>query len=127
MIRPGWLVIRSPLANTDVSGEENRAGQGEEDPNDQPDHVTVTDAAVGISAGQYPLRAPLCLERLESPRSPMHRNDTGEKGGTPAHPGVECYLEPLAGVRQRTTPLVLWWLPDGTQSPAGSCHVCDGL
>jgi hypothetical protein len=43
---------------TDVSGEEARAGQEEENPTKQPDHVTVTDAAVSISAGRYPLRAP---------------------------------------------------------------------
>ena len=40
--------IGSPPANTDVSGEEDRAGQEEEDPTEQPDHVTVTYAAVSI-------------------------------------------------------------------------------
>jgi len=50
--------IGSPLEGIDVSGEEHHAGQEEEDPTEQPDHVTVTDAAVGISAGRYPLHAP---------------------------------------------------------------------
>ncbi len=58
--------IGSSLANTDVSGEEDRAGQEEEDPIEQPDHVTVTDAAVSISAGRYPRRAPT-LEETHMP------------------------------------------------------------
>ncbi len=45
-------MIRSPLAGTDASGEEDRAGEEEENLTEQPDHVTVTDAAMSIPAGR---------------------------------------------------------------------------